>query len=318
MAAYNFNAVRHGLYAKHIVLPWENKAEFEELREALLLEYEPDGISQREAIENLAALFWRKRRCALIMRLLYSETPYGRLIEEVGRTEPDAIRRHLDKEKAEDARRVKRLRKSIKELGHACAELAKRPQGKKALPNVALRRAEDLLQELRKMQPAAEATLTSETKPGEIAPTTLELVEKASSAEARLDSQITKQIQQLIILKEFAKMYRRPVAALVEHFSESKPPSSILTIEAESSLKTSAPGSTIATAAQMANPNGGNASHRDLDLSYDNDNNDNNDDNDDNDDNDNNDDKIDPEDFDWEWEYDEALAKGHVKRKSKR
>ncbi len=301
MADYNFNAIRHGLYAKHVVMTWENKAEFDELREGLRLEYQPDGISQNEVVENLAVLFWRKRRCALIMRLLYSETPFSRLIDEVGRTEPEAIRRHQDKQKADDARRIKRLRKSIKELGNACAELTKRPRGKQAATTVArvtLRRAEDLLHEVQKLQSAAEAALTSQANPGSIAATTLELVEKASSAEARLDTQITKQIQQLIMLKEFARLYRRPVPPLVEHHFDS--PSSIVTVEAE-------PLKTDALAVPLANPSGRAASPGSNANDNDDDDNDNNDD----------DDKINPDDYDWAWEYDEDLAKRKAKRRNR-
>lgn len=308
---HNFNAIRHGLYAKHVVLPWERKADFEELLVALRAEHQPDGVSQHEVVNNLAALLWRKRRTNSITQLLYMETPYGQLIEEVGETDPDAIHKHQGKQKAENARRLRRLRKSIKQLGNACAELAKRPAVKKAPTTVTqamLRRAEDLLHEVQKLQPAAEAALATDAKPASIAAITLDCLDKAAAAEARLDSQITKQIQQLILLKEYAKNYFiKPVTPLLEHRAEPTPmPPTIVTVEAEPSLKPDPPASTTAEAPAitMQPIPVRTVSIVNRDVTYDNDN-----------DNDNNDDEINPRDFDWEPEYDEALAKRKAKRK---
>jgi hypothetical protein len=57
-----FNATRHGLTSRHVLLPWENPVEFKALREALLDEHQPKGPTEQHLVDELAALFWRKQR----------------------------------------------------------------------------------------------------------------------------------------------------------------------------------------------------------------------------------------------------------------
>src|SRR5215469_3490660 len=57
-----FNAVRHGVLSEHTVLPWENKAEYEALLNALVEEHAPRGPTEDHFIEEIAGVIWRKRR----------------------------------------------------------------------------------------------------------------------------------------------------------------------------------------------------------------------------------------------------------------
>jgi hypothetical protein len=57
-----FNATRHGLTSRHVLLPWENPVEFEALREALLDEHQPKGMTEQHLVDELTALIWRKQR----------------------------------------------------------------------------------------------------------------------------------------------------------------------------------------------------------------------------------------------------------------
>jgi hypothetical protein len=56
-----FNAMRHGVLSVHTVLPWEGKAEYERLLNALVEEHAPRGPTEDHLIEEIAGVIWRKR-----------------------------------------------------------------------------------------------------------------------------------------------------------------------------------------------------------------------------------------------------------------
>jgi hypothetical protein len=56
------NSRKHGLTAKSVVLWNEKQADFDELRDELVDEYNPRSAMEHELVENLAALLWRLRR----------------------------------------------------------------------------------------------------------------------------------------------------------------------------------------------------------------------------------------------------------------
>ena len=59
------NALRHGVLSAHTVLPWEDKAEYETLLNALVGEYTPHGPTEEHLVEEIAGVIWRKRRLRL-------------------------------------------------------------------------------------------------------------------------------------------------------------------------------------------------------------------------------------------------------------
>jgi len=61
-AVTKFNAVTHGLQAKHVVLPEEDPDEFERLLDELIQEIEPRGAREYRLVENIAVGMWRLRR----------------------------------------------------------------------------------------------------------------------------------------------------------------------------------------------------------------------------------------------------------------
>jgi hypothetical protein len=63
--ASRFNALRHGVLSLHTVLPWEDKAEYEALLNALVEEYAPHGPTEEHLVEEIAGVIWRKRRLRL-------------------------------------------------------------------------------------------------------------------------------------------------------------------------------------------------------------------------------------------------------------
>jgi hypothetical protein len=60
-----FNAMKHGILSKLVVLAHEDHAEFADLLAALMDEHRPAGMTERHLIEELATIIWRKRRVLL-------------------------------------------------------------------------------------------------------------------------------------------------------------------------------------------------------------------------------------------------------------
>lgn len=60
-----FNATKHGILSRLVVLAHENHAEFDDLLAALIDEHRPAGMTERHLIEELASIIWRKRRVLL-------------------------------------------------------------------------------------------------------------------------------------------------------------------------------------------------------------------------------------------------------------
>lgn len=63
--AVRYNAMRHGILSRLVVLSHENGEEFSGLMSALIEEHQPVGMTERHLIEELASIIWRKRRVLL-------------------------------------------------------------------------------------------------------------------------------------------------------------------------------------------------------------------------------------------------------------
>jgi hypothetical protein len=61
-AAVRFNAMKHGVLSRHVVLPHEERGEFDDLLAALVMEHQPGGATELHLVEELAGILWRKRR----------------------------------------------------------------------------------------------------------------------------------------------------------------------------------------------------------------------------------------------------------------
>src|SRR6266849_6201956 len=59
------NALKHGVFAKQVVLPDESDAEFHALLDGLRNDFQPEGTVEDVLVEKLAALFWRNRRLVI-------------------------------------------------------------------------------------------------------------------------------------------------------------------------------------------------------------------------------------------------------------
>lgn len=61
-ARSRLNALRHGLWAKTPVLPFESAEEYETLIERLRAEHRPVGPTEAHLVDELAHVMWRRRR----------------------------------------------------------------------------------------------------------------------------------------------------------------------------------------------------------------------------------------------------------------
>ncbi len=57
-----FNALRHGILSRYVVLSHENHADYESLVNSLMDEHLPAGATEQHLIEELASVIWRTRR----------------------------------------------------------------------------------------------------------------------------------------------------------------------------------------------------------------------------------------------------------------
>ncbi len=64
-AGTRFNAVKHAVLSRYTVLPWGDAGEYEGLFSALVEEHMPEGPTETHLVEELAGIFWRKRRLRL-------------------------------------------------------------------------------------------------------------------------------------------------------------------------------------------------------------------------------------------------------------
>ncbi len=60
-----FNALKHGILARRVVLPHEDAGEFAALLAALVEEHQPTGPTEAHLVAELAAIMWRQRRVLL-------------------------------------------------------------------------------------------------------------------------------------------------------------------------------------------------------------------------------------------------------------
>jgi hypothetical protein len=81
-----FNALKHGVLSRYTVLPWEDAAEYRDLVAGLAAEHSPQGPTEEHLIEELAGIFWRKRRLRLAEAAAHrrglsaTTSPYGQTV----------------------------------------------------------------------------------------------------------------------------------------------------------------------------------------------------------------------------------------------
>ena len=59
------NALKHGVYSNLGILPNEDREEFDRLHQSLIVEFEPSGPTEKDAVLSLAKVMWRKSQLAI-------------------------------------------------------------------------------------------------------------------------------------------------------------------------------------------------------------------------------------------------------------
>ena len=61
-AASSQNSFKHGLYSKALLIPGEDRADFEALRADLAAEHRPVGVTEELLVDEIAQHYWRMKR----------------------------------------------------------------------------------------------------------------------------------------------------------------------------------------------------------------------------------------------------------------
>ncbi len=196
------NALKHGAFAKELVILNENKSDFDELHDSCVKELKPSGRMEEEVVLGIAKCMWRKRR---IERLFVEEANW--------------LREHPD---IEDLRQVSRVDQIIQKgarcrdvwelLGflpkHFCEEIGKnfmRPSTE--YDDEWIDRLKEFISTLR-LTAVSSVLEKREDSPfvGEIAAKIRELSAKQMALEDRLDMMIDKALKRLATLKTFKQV----------------------------------------------------------------------------------------------------------------
>ena len=72
------NALKHGIFAVNPIIPGEDVREFADLYAALIVEWQPSGPTEADAVHSLADFMWRKRRAQKILCAKLISSTYDR------------------------------------------------------------------------------------------------------------------------------------------------------------------------------------------------------------------------------------------------
>ena len=114
------NALSHGAYSSEVVLPWENKQDFNDLHKSFQEELLPDGALEEETVYDLACLHWKKRRLNIGSQLAFRRDRDVSALTEAGRLNGwEGIAEHFAKtlDNNESARETMRsINKALREV----------------------------------------------------------------------------------------------------------------------------------------------------------------------------------------------------------
>jgi len=94
--ARRFNALRHGVLSRYVVLPWEDADAYGDLLDALVAEHVPEGPTEEHLVEELAGILWRKRRLRMAETAAYHHGLVNTLDFQPGRVPASPIGAALD------------------------------------------------------------------------------------------------------------------------------------------------------------------------------------------------------------------------------
>ena len=72
-AICGMNALRHGMFAATVILPGEDKAEFDNIHGGFQDLYQPQNVAEQHMVDELAAIKWKMLRAALFEAQIVTE-----------------------------------------------------------------------------------------------------------------------------------------------------------------------------------------------------------------------------------------------------
>jgi hypothetical protein len=177
-AAVRMNSLRHGLRARTVVLPGENRDEFNQLCDDLEREWEPQSRTAQFYLEQMAVSQWKLTRMEVAEAGIFKESLSAktqlplldRLWQAQGRLERSYARAQRELERLQPYRPI-RFDKQKKEPAPQPA-----PQPADEVPSVAASPAAS------KPQPTRRAPVVMSTPPADAAPPSVEAPSRVESA----------------------------------------------------------------------------------------------------------------------------------------
>jgi hypothetical protein len=216
--------IAHGLYAKDVLLPWDDREQFEALHNELKKEFFPSGPSEEECVLDLAQLYWQKRT---LWRLRTATVSRDRFTEEIVATEKKSwagIRQNLREKAREEHSLLQSMETTVadavSEMARVARKLGKDPSAEEVerlgpLLNVGVelvrKTVMPLLEEVRQL-PNAEGAFDKNYLP--------EALEKIVRLETSIDARIGKVMARIVALKEFK---RTPAGSPLPQLTASRP-----------------------------------------------------------------------------------------------
>jgi hypothetical protein len=199
----------HGLYTKDVLLPWDDREEFEALHRGLKLELFPSGQSEVECVFDLAQLHWQKRTLWRLRTAAVLRDPFTNEIVATEKKSWVGIRRTLRENAEEESSLLRKMENSVanavaeaQRLGKKLAKDRPWEEVEKLTPllgasiELASKTLLPLLEQVRQL-PDAEGAFDKNYLP--------EALEKIVRLEASIDARINKVLARLVALKEFKR-----------------------------------------------------------------------------------------------------------------
>jgi len=201
--------ITHGLYANDVLLPWDDREEFNALHEALQKEYFPNGASEEQCVVDLTLAFWHKYTIWRVRTATVLSDPFTEQIVATEKKSWRGIRGGLRKMAREERSLKQAMEAGAADMVHVMARLT-RKLGKKLSPAEAKESAAQLssavdlfnsklmpLFEKGRELPDAEGAFNKHYSPEDL--------ERIMRQEATIDARITKLLARLVAIKDFKR-----------------------------------------------------------------------------------------------------------------
>ena len=76
------NALKTGMYAREVLLPWESVAEFEAFRADIFNDYQPKGPIEKSIVANIVENRWLRERLLRTTAIATHRHAFGLALEE--------------------------------------------------------------------------------------------------------------------------------------------------------------------------------------------------------------------------------------------